>query len=319
MPQPFSRAFSFLWLVLAPLAALFSGCGVITDMVHDNELRIGFLNNPDFVSPAKLRVGVFPFDDMVDLGNAETGAHIAALVTEQFARNEHLLMVPPAEMRAYAESRGLQFPLTAEEAVQICRDLNLNIVMEGTISALGQSHVRTGWRKILRWFSDQQRYVEAMLSLRAYDSADGAVVTARASDSRLHTGDAPEPGLYGERESEAITQEEAEETLDDAIEGLYFRSLDGLKVTPFKAPAVAVDGGEVTIPFGEDVSLRRGSNFVVLSYIDELVNQDNVVYRLPGPPQARLRVESVGPRQSVLSVSEGYVNVGDIVQSWEID
>ncbi|MDR2350575.1 MAG: hypothetical protein LBF41_08175 [Deltaproteobacteria bacterium] len=305
----------FLLALAAPL--LFSGCGVFTDMVRDNEVSVPFLNSPSFMSPAKLRVGVMPFQAQQDLGTPETGAAIAKLVSEEFSRNGNLVMVPPERVKAYADAAGMSSPITPGEAVRICRDLNLNLVMDGTFANLGQHQVRSGWRRLFRWFTNQQIYIEAILSLTAYDPADGSVITSRAGESRIRVGRAPRQSVYGAAGTYNPTQEDIEESLDEAINFLYLRSLEGLKVFPFKARVISVLGDKATINFGSDVKLKRKTDFALLSTSETLVSAINVSYDIPGAPLARLRVDSVDKDRATLTILDGTVSPGDIVQSWD--
>jgi hypothetical protein len=318
MPHKRLHALALTFLPILAFLPLFflGGCGVFTDMVRDNELKVPFLNSPGFESPGRLRAGIIPFDTQIDLGTGEAGPNIARLVSLEFARNRNLLMVDSEVMRNYVNSRGIKSPITPEEAVSICRDLNLNLVMDGTIAHIGQHQVRTGWRRLFRWFTNQQIYIEAILSLTAYDPEDGSVISSRAGESRIRIGRAPERGVYGESERYKPTQEEIEESLDEAIEFLYLRSLEGLKVFPFKARIVAVDGNKATINFGRDVKLKRKAEFARLSKTETITNAVDISYTIPGPPEAKLRVESVSDGEAVLTILEGTVRPGDFIQSW---
>jgi hypothetical protein len=308
------------------LAALFlliplllnQGCGVVTDMVRDNELNIAWFNNPDFKAPARLKIGILPFDDQINLG-PEAGPNLAKLMTEEFTKNSHVQMVSADDLRTYAQSRGLTYPITPQQAKEICRDLDLNIVMEGAIAYLGQAERREGWRKLARWVTDRQMYVEAILSMRAYDGITGTVVTSRSAEAKVHVGDAPDPTIDGEREPWTPTQELVEETLDEAITLVYYRSLDGLSNLPFKAYVTSASGNSATIAYGDDVDLKRGTKFVMLAPGEDIVNDINVVYQIPGPSQASLKVESVGPDSATLTIESGSVNMGDVIQSWDLD
>jgi hypothetical protein len=322
--MPFKRLFAsafgfFTLLSFFSLIPLLSGCGVFTDMVRDNELKVPLLNSPGFNSPARLRAGVLPFDAQIDLGTGEAGSGIARLVSEEFAQNRNLLMVDPKILQDYANSRGIKSPITPEEAKEICRDLNLNLVFDGTIAHIGQHQVRTGWRRLFRWFTSQQIYIEAILSLVAYDPEDGSVLSSRAGESRIRIGRAPERGVYGENERYKPTQEEIEESLDEAIEFLYLRSLEGLKTIPFKAQVKTVSGDKATISFGTDVKLKRKTDFAKLTTAETITNAVGVSYSIPGPPEARLRVDSVSEGEAVLSILSGVVRPGDFIQSWRFD
>jgi hypothetical protein len=307
-------------LLFLPLLGLLSGCGVVTDFIHDNEYNIPFLGNMDFQSPARLRIGIIPLEDQIGLGPADAGEHLARLITEVFAEeNDDILMVDAARVAEYARSRGYAHPLTPEQAIEICRDLNLSLVMEGAAAHYGQSQVRMGWRKLIRWFTDQQQYVQVLLTLRAYDPSDGTVVTSRSFESTIHVGDSEPRGVLGEQAVYRPSQEVIEESLDEAIEGIYLRSLDGLKAFPFKARVMAVSGDTAEIAFGKDVDMPRGATFVKLSHLEDIENDIQVVYSIPGAPSARLTVRQVADDTSILSVDSGTVEVGDFIQSWEED
>jgi hypothetical protein len=304
-------------ILLVPLALALGGCGVVTDFVKDNELNVPFLNNPDFESPVRLRVGVIPFEDQALIGGSEVGPNMARLVAEEFERNDNLLVVDVNSVKEYVDSRGFRYPLTPEEAMEIGRDLNLNVVIEGAISHVGEHQQRTGWRKLVRWVTDKSQFVDGILLIRAYDPSDGTVITSRSSESNIRVGSAEEPEFDGTVNQFKPNQEEIEETLDDALEAIYYRSLDGLRALPFKATVTSADGDTATINFGENVRMRRGLDFVLLSY-PETITSDVVgyTYYIPGAPVARLKVESVSDRSATLKVTEGSVSLGDVIQSW---
>ncbi|MDR3135637.1 MAG: hypothetical protein LBU69_06050, partial [Deltaproteobacteria bacterium] len=112
-------------------------------------------------------------------------------------------------------------------------------------------------------------------------------------------------------------QESIERGLDEAIEDIYYRSLDGLAYTPFKARVIAEDGRRVTIPYGSNVGMRKGIEFVALSDRETLTSSINISYVIPGEAKARLVVAEVGADQSTLDIREGNVSVGDFIQSWD--
>jgi hypothetical protein len=218
------------------------------------------------------------------------------------------------------DSRGIRFPITPEEAMEIGRALSLNVVIEGAISHVGEHQQRTGWRKLFRWFTSKSQYVDGILLIRAYDPADGTVITSRSSESNIRVGSAEDPDIDGSIKQYKPGQEEIEESMDEALLGIYYRSLDGLRALPFKAMVSNVEGEQndlVTINFGKNVGMRKGLKFALLSF-PETITSDVVgyTYYVPGPPIAHLKVESVSERSSTLRVIEGQVAVGDMIQSW---
>ncbi|MDR2301348.1 MAG: hypothetical protein LBF38_04830 [Deltaproteobacteria bacterium] len=314
-----SKTLTFLSLALVSLAlaATFTGCGVWADMARDNEFRIGSLGQKSFISPAKLRIGVLNFRDEVGLGTPQAGPNMANLVTQRFADNSRLVMVPPSQVTETAMGLGWTGgELTPEMAQRIGHALNLNVVMEGTISQIEQQGGRRGWRRLVRYFTDQQNYVDALLTLIAYDTATGLVVTARAGEGTHRTGREP-VDFFAADKTPPITQESIELSLDEAIDDLYYRSLDGLAYTPFKATVIEENGQTATINFGQDVGLKRGVDFVALSEKEVLTSSIAINYVIPGEAKARLVVRDVGPNSSTLEIREGSVNVGDYVQSWD--
>jgi hypothetical protein len=303
--------------LIALAALILSACGVVTDFVRDNELSVPFLGY-DFVSPVRLRVGIIPFEDQALIGGAEVGPNMSRLVAEEFSKSGNLVVVDPEDVRKYAEARGIAYPITPEQAKEIGRALSLNVVVEGAISHVGGHQQRTGWRKLFRWFTSKSQFVDGILLIRAYDPADGTVITSRSSESNIRVGSAAEPDYDGAVTLYKPQSEEIAESLDEALELLCQRSMDGLRALPFKAAVTSgEENGRVTINYGANVGIKRGLKFVLLTY-PETITSDFVgyVYYLPGPPSARLTVESVSERSSVLAVNEGIVGMGDMVQTW---
>ncbi|MDR1297538.1 MAG: hypothetical protein LBO05_09250 [Deltaproteobacteria bacterium] len=303
-------------LILAGLLALAAGCGVFADYARDNNLHVGSLGLKDFISPVRLRVGVLTFRDEVGLGTPEAGPNLARLVSDKFAENGDIVVVPPEEVLSAARARGWNGdPLTPELAMELGRELDLNVVMDGAISQIEEQSVRRGWRRIARFFTSRQQYVDTVLTLVAYDSATGLVISARAGESSYRVGK-NDTDPFAPESRQALSQETIEESLDLAIEDTYYRTLDGLAYTPFKAMVVDVSGGTATIRYGLDVGLKRGQNFVSLSHWETLTSSIDIQYNVPGAAKARLTVLEVGPRSAELEITEGSLSRGDFIQSW---
>ncbi|MDR2405273.1 MAG: hypothetical protein LBE27_02770 [Deltaproteobacteria bacterium] len=308
-----------LLITISVSISILSACGVVTDYARDNELDLPIIGQ-SFESPVRLRVGIIPFEDQALLGSSEAGTNMARLVGLEFKDNPNLLVVDPEDVRKYVEGRGITFPITPEQAMQIGRDLNLNVVMEGAISHVGEHQQRTGWRKLFRWFTDKSQFVDGILLIRAYDPSDGTVITSRSSESNIRVGAAAEPDFDGTLEEFKPNQEEIEASLDDALDNIYYRSLDGLRALPFKAMVKSADeaNSKVTIGYGANVGIRKGMRFVLLSY-PETITSDFVgyTYYIPGPPIAHLRVESVTDKSATLKVNDGTVALGDMIQTFK--
>ncbi|MDR1309659.1 MAG: hypothetical protein LBL95_07175, partial [Deltaproteobacteria bacterium] len=227
-----------LSLALAPLLLslmlLAPGCGVFSDLARDNQLHIGSLGLKDFISPVKLRVGILDLRDEVGLGSPEAGSNLAVLLTERFSENGDLVLVTPAEVSAAARARGWNGEeLSPEMAMELGRELDLNVIMEGAISQVEQQAARRGWRRLIRFITDQQKYVDAVITLVAYDSATGLVISSRAGEGSYKVGQS-EVDPFATTPEPAISQEAIEQGLELAIDDTYYRTLDGLAYTPFK-------------------------------------------------------------------------------------
>ncbi|MDR0355827.1 MAG: hypothetical protein LBJ64_08865 [Deltaproteobacteria bacterium] len=306
-----------IWLVLAfLLATLNSGCGVFTDLARDNNFHIGSLGLLDFVSPVKLRVGILPFRDEVGLGTPEAGPNMAVLMSDRFAENNNVVVVSPNEVAQTARAMGWtgHEPLTPEMAMELGRQLRLNVVMDGAISQIQEQTQRRGWRRLVRFFTNQQQYIDTVLTLVAFDSATGLVISARAGESSYKMGQS-ESDPFAASSDSAITQQSIEQGLDLAIEDTYFRTLDGLAYTPFKAMVVVADGSYAEIPFGRNVGIRRGLELVSLSAQETLTSSIDISYVIPGAAKARLRVTEVGEDSSKLEIYEGSVYTGEFIQT----
>jgi hypothetical protein len=310
---------------LAPLAlaaislALWSGCGVVTDFVRDNQIHVGSLGLRGFDSPAKLRVGILPFRDEVGLGTPEAGPNLAILMTEKFQENSNLIMIPPAEVARAFSATGWDpsEELTGEQAIELGRILKANVIMEGAISQVDQRRLRMGWRRIARFFTSQRTYLDAVLSLRAFDTENGLVITSRAGEGTYTVGKYETDPFAPNPATPPPTQESIETGLDLAIEDAYYRSLDGLSYTPFKARVIDRSGSTVTINYGSDVGLKRGLEFVSLSTQETITSRIDYQYAIPGPAQCRLVVAEVGPETATLEIKDGEVSEGEFIQSWE--
>jgi hypothetical protein len=315
--RPRSAALA-LSLALASLT-LWTGCGVVTDYVRDNQIHFGSLGLIDFISPAKLRVGVLPFRDEVGLGTPEAGPNMAVLMSELFAENDNLVVVPPGEVaRAFAATGwDPAEELTAEQAMELGRILEANVIMEGSISQIDQKQLRLGWRRLARFFTNQRTYLDAMLSLRALDTANGLVITSRAGEGTYAVGEHQTDPFDTDRGLPPPPQEAIETGLDLALEDLYYRSLDGLAYTPFKAQVASKSGSTVTIDFGADVGLKKGWDFVALSAGEIITSRIDYQYQLPGPAKCRLKVAEVGERSATLEILEGSVSPGEFIQTWD--
>ena len=63
--------------------------------------------------------------------------------------------------------------------------------------------------------------------------------------------------------------------------------------------------------------MQSGDEFVLLSVDSVITNTIGDTYHIMGAPQARLVVDSVSENQAHLTVTEGQVETGDIVQTGE--
>ncbi|MDR1658687.1 MAG: hypothetical protein LBT47_14295 [Deltaproteobacteria bacterium] len=315
-----SSALTRILLTLTVLsAALFSGCGVFSDFARDNQFHIGSLGLQDFISPVKLKVGILPFRDEVGLGTPDAGPNLAVLMSERFAENSQLVLISPAEAARAFASTGFdpKVELTAEQAVELGRILNVNIIMDGAISQIDQYRQRVGWRHLVRFFTNQQTYLDAVLTLVAFDTSTGMVISARAGEGIYKVGKHESDPFNTDRGIPTPSQESIEEGLELAIDDAYYRTLDGLAYTPFKAIVVAHQGESVQIAYGKDVDLKKGLDFVALTHPETIVNKINVEYQIPGGAKARLEVSEVFDQTATLKIVEGNIEVGDFIQSWE--
>jgi hypothetical protein len=319
--KPYVSKFCVAITLLASLAILAGGCGVFSDYARDNQLHIGSLGLQDFISPVKLKVAILPFRDEVGLGTPEAGPNLAVLMTERFAENDQLSLVDPSEVARVFSAAGFDptIELSAEQAIELGRLLNVNVVMDGAISQLDQRRLRVGWRRLIRIITNQQTYLDAVLTLVAYDTATGMVISARAGQGVLNVGDTDTPVFASpnDRTLPAPSQQAIEEGLDLAIDDAYYRTLDGLAYTPFKARVVDRQGQMVTIDYGHDVDLEKGLDFVALIHTQTIVNKIDVAYQIPGGTKARLVVRDVSDRKTTLEILDGDLEVGDFIQTWE--
>ncbi|MDR1872182.1 MAG: DUF4136 domain-containing protein [Deltaproteobacteria bacterium] len=306
-------------LLASSLIFLLTGCGVFHDYARDHQIHLFSLGVADFISPVKLKMAVIPFTDEAGLGTPEAGPNISRLLTEEFNRRSELLTLPAGEVARAVAIRGYTYPLSPEQVIQLGRDLNANIIVEGAIAQLDQHSQRKGWRKIIRYFTKQQRYVEAMLLVTIYDASNGVVLASRANSATYKFGGSPKKDPFvTTTETPPPPQEAIEESLDMAISEAYHRSLDGLAALPFKAQVTERVGEKtVAIAFGTEVGLSKGEEFAYLPTQEVLTNAINVPYQIPGAPKAHLRVTEVTPGRSVLEIIDGEVHPGEYIETWD--
>jgi hypothetical protein len=307
------------YALIAPvLIFLLSGCGVFHDYARDNQIHLFSLGVAKFISPVKLKLAVIPFTDEAGLGTPEAGPNISRLLTEEFNRRSEILTIPAEDVARAVGVRGYKYPLTPEQVIQLGRDLNANVIVEGTISQLDQHHQRKGWRKIIRYFTKQQQYVEAMLLVTIYDASNGVVLASRANSATYKVGADERDPFATTNESPPPPQDAIEQSLDLSISEAYHRSLDGLAALPFKAQVTERVGDKaVAIAFGSEVGLARGDKFVYLPTQEVLTNAINVPYQIPGAPKAHLTVTEVNPGRTVLELVDGDVHPGEYIETWD--
>ncbi|UQZ90887.1 hypothetical protein C4J81_17390 [Deltaproteobacteria bacterium Smac51] len=306
-----------LFAAVLMAALTMTGCGVAYDMAADNEWRWGMFGGVEFVSPVKLKVGVAPFHDDVNLGAPDAGANMARLMGEELAKDDRIVVVPSFEVASAISAKGYSLPLTPKEAAEVGRDLGLNAVVIGSISEVKQYQVRKGWRRLARVFTSQRQYVDAVLAVSAVDTMTGIVLVSRANTGEHDDGKGD--GGYFETTAgpAAPTQEAMEASLDNALVEAYHRTLMGLGTLPFKAEVVSASGNSATINFGADVGIKSGDEFVMLTVDSVITNTIGDTYYVMGAPQAYLKVDSVSEYQAHLTVTDGYVDAGDIIQAGE--
>ena len=296
--------------------AVLAGCGAVIDMAEDNEWRWGFFGKVDFISPVKLKIGVVPFADEVGLGASGAGSNLARLMSDEMAKDYHLVVVPVEQVEAAMAIRGYTSPLTPPQAAEIGSDLRVNALVLGSLSEVKKYNVRKGWRRLARFVTEQREYVDAVLAVSAVDSTTGIILVSRANTGEFDGGSGNKDFFEaGDRTGHAPSQEALENSLDDALKESYYRTLTGLAALPFKARVLSVQGGEVSIGFGSDVGLRKGHKFVKLEVEQVVTNSIGDSYQIMGAPVARLMVTQVGDNAAALEIKEGYVAPGDIIQA----
>ncbi|MDL2259844.1 hypothetical protein LJB99_03065 [Deltaproteobacteria bacterium OttesenSCG-928-K17] len=292
-----------------------SGCGVITDMAEDNEWRFGYFGNVEFVSPVKLRVGVAPFSDEVGLGPSETGYNLANLMAEELNHDSRLLVVSVDEVRAAMGARGYTTPMTPQEASEVGAALRLNAIVQGSVSEIKKYNIRKGWRRIARVVTSQREYVDAVLSVSAVDAQTGIVLVSRANVGEYDAGAGKDFTEAGDTKGSVPDQEAIEGSLDDALKESYYRTRQGLAALPFKAKALTVYNGQVSINVGSEVGLKKGQKFAKLEVENVITNTIGETYHVMGAPVARLKIVELTETSAILEITEGYLYPGDIIQT----
>lgn len=307
--------------LLLALAALMAaavgvcGCGVITDMAKDNEWRFGYFGNVDFISPVKLRVGVAPFSDEVGLGPAETGYNLAQLMTEELGHDSRLILVSVDEVRAAMGARGYSSPMTPQQAAEVGAALRLNALIQGSVSEIKKYNIRKGWRRLARVVTEQREYVDAVLSVSAVDALTGIVLVSRANVGEYDAGPGKDFSEAGDTRPSIPDQEAIEGSLDDALKESYYRTRQGLAALPFKARALTVYDGKVSINVGSEVGLKKGQKFAKLEVENVVTNTIGESYHVMGAPVARLKIVEITETSAILEITEGFLYPGDVIQT----
>jgi curli biogenesis system outer membrane secretion channel CsgG len=301
-------------ILIAFLAVTAGGCGAVMDFAQDNELRWKFLNSPKFISPARLRVGVFPFHDEAGLGSPEAGSNLARLLSEELAKNSRLEVTPVEKMAAALNAWGFQGSPHPAQLAQLGSDLRLNAVVFGSVSEISTYSRRKGWRRLARFFTSQRDYVDAVLAVNAVDSATGIILVSRANVGK-YDGGPGEKQFFEADILEGPSQEAMEGSLDAALADSVHRTLEGLANLPFKVRIVSAEGETAVIAFGRDVGLKKGQEFVRLEVLRTITNTIGETYQVMGAASARLKVVETSDHSAVLELAEGQVYPGDVVQA----
>lgn len=305
----------FVVWAFAALIAVMSGCGVVTDMAKDNEWRFGYFGKVDYESPVKLRIGVAPFSDEVGLGAPGVGTHLANLMAEEMGKDSHLQVVSVDEVLSAMMSRGYYPPLTPHQAAEIGGILRLNAVIIGSVSELKKYNVRKGWRRLARIVTSQREYVDALLAVSAVDSQTGIVLVSRANVGEYDAGSGSKDFFEaGDTSSQTPDQESIEASLDEALKESYWRTRQGLAALPFKAKALTVYNGMVTINMGSEVGLKKGHRFARLEVENVITNTIGETYQIMGAPVAKLKVTELTKTSATLEITEGFLYPGDTIQ-----
>lgn len=292
-----------------------AGCGVITDMAKDNEWRFGYFGKVDYVSPVKLRIGVAPFSDEVGLGASNAGVHLAGLMAEEMARDSKLQVVSVADVQSAMAARGYYSPLSPQQAAQIGEDLRLNAIILGSLSEIKKYSVRKGWRRLARIVTSQREYVDALLAVSAVDTQTGIVLVSRANVGEFDAGSGNKDFFEaGDLEAHQPEQAAIEASLDEALNESYWRTRQGLAALPFKAKALTVYGGMVTVNAGSEVGLKKGHKFAKLEVEHVITNTIGESYQIMGAPVAKLKVVDLTKTSATLEITEGFLYPGDIIQ-----
>jgi hypothetical protein len=305
----------YLRVVWLPALILAAGCGAVIDLADDREWRWGTFGGVDFVSPAKLRVGVVPFTDEVGLGAPEAGGNLAVLMAEELAKDDRLVVVPVDQVQNVMAGLGYYGQLTPRQVAELGAALRLNAVVTGSVSEIRKYSLRKGWRRAARIFTSQRQYVDAVLAVSAVEAQTGIILASRANTGEYDGGAGEKDFFEAGGTADKPSQEALETSLDEALKEAFYRTRQGLAALPFKAVVASADGGGAVINFGADVGLKEGTFFSKLEVIDTITNTIGETYQVMGAAVARLKVTGVSDASATLEILEGTVSPGDIIQA----
>ncbi|MGL4208223.1 MAG: hypothetical protein ACRCTY_02420, partial [Candidatus Adiutrix sp.] len=172
-----------------------------------------------------------------------------------------------------------------------------------------------GWRRLARIVTSQQEYVDAVLAVSAIDTATSIVLSSRANVGGTRVAAAEKEVFIIGSAQAPPPQVAIENSLDAALTEAFHRTMEGLAALPFKAVVLSAEGGVATIAFGQNVGIRPGTKFALLSVDATITNAIGDTYQVMGAPIARLKVTSVSENQATLQIEEGSVAIGDIIQA----
>jgi hypothetical protein len=269
---------------------------------------------PPTQSELKQKIVVLSFENTAGLGYPGIDTQVAKKIAALLAEEDHIAVMPAEEVDQYLKSQGIGNAVDATSARFIGRSLGLNAVVLGALSEVSQVHKRSGWRRWLRFITERQEYVTAVMVTKVVDVESGVLLSANTGRGEINTGNSSEDAWLGTDTESDGTKEMVQESLDEAIEDIAEQVSEALELQPWKGFVTRTDGEYAMLAAGEEVGIQVGHQFASYEIDKKITNAAGQTYVVPGKEKARLEVVEVQDRSTRLKVISGQVFTGEIIE-----
>jgi len=270
------------------------GCGSFTTLTESSKRILADHRRPD--NHMRRKVGVAVFGHRAFPMDYSTEESIQKSIADgMMSECPDTILVTPTET-AYSAilvslPRHASGRINSFRLAQLSRQLGVNAVVTGASVDIHEEIEETG----ILWFRGTRHYARLNVSVDVYDTSTAAKLLGENYVRRIEV-DAAGLDRIRARDYGAIGDLPA--VLLDVADHAAAEICEAVRLQPWKAYVISVEGGRASLSSGRAAGLKVGDVLDVYNSQDTLEGIDDQRFYLPGPKVAEIRVTAVSSHQA---------------------